>query len=691
MVNSNKQLGLLDNICWPEESEVPAYEQYHWLGKVVEQFFDFGQKTHAVIGMDDKDILTVAYREENRSLMGTALKVIECAFKVIFSIATGGLLPLAMLFGRCVHRAHNSFAEIEDTDLAKARKFAEGDYCRDSCLSKLFFSLMCFPDFALEASPLNEESKRMANQICERYKAEGGVHYARLERAIDDLALNSLETPVSLDRIADLHTEIHGVMKEIEQLKQRREIAENQEILEALEVTEAGLSELLAAMADSMAAEERKEQICKAFTVSCEQAIAEIELDQSDKEAWRAIQSEVVGRFPGNLSTSDLNNEKNRKVIDQQLVCWRNEAHRTMGDLPSYSSIERFLRHDALLRDLGLEDQRAAPFKESEDPYTSLKKLVEISKGLINPKGIRNLSNSCYLNALLQAIMAEPSFIEHLNRVKPGDKESVILIRSLKLFVRAYRSGETIAMMLAADSVRNFLYTKGYIGGNGRRNDQEDAAEVLQFILGHINYPGIDATIDCSYELDGVKGVKSRKDPINTLKLPMKSEGNAINSGHLQGLADCYFDAKKMHEAKQEDGLVIDDDETRVCDYDEQISLDTAPDILMIDLKRFERRANGTTAKITEQIAIPQSGLIDLSSAFKGNAPSDGGSAIYRVKGVIQHHGRFGGGHYTSSVNRGGSWVKCDDTEISEKDKNPGADGYVYFLERVYTAAPLVS
>lgn len=70
----------------------------------------------------------------------------------------------------------------------------------------------------------------------------------------------------------------------------------------------------------------------------------------------------------------------------------------------------------------------------------------------------------------------------------------------------------------------------------------------------------------------------------------------------------------------------------------------TAPDILIIHLKRFTagRRYGG---KLEDRINFPVTGL-DMTGRVE--APEEGKSLIYDLVAVDDHHGGMGGGHYTA-------------------------------------------
>ena len=83
------------------------------------------------------------------------------------------------------------------------------------------------------------------------------------------------------------------------------------------------------------------------------------------------------------------------------------------------------------------------------------------------------------------------------------------------------------------------------------------------------------------------------------------------------------------------------------------------PPILMIHLKRF--RDDWRHSKIQDEVTFPKRGL-DLEPFFASENYSQE-STVYDLRGVINHIGSTGGGHYTAFCRQGDSsdWYEYDD------------------------------
>jgi len=93
----------------------------------------------------------------------------------------------------------------------------------------------------------------------------------------------------------------------------------------------------------------------------------------------------------------------------------------------------------------------------------------------------------------------------------------------------------------------------------------------------------------------------------------------------------------------------------------------TTPDILIIQIKRFNMdNTVGTLFKYTNFVNVPLSGL-----KF--------GDRMYRLHGVINHHGGFGAGHYTSAVVVNREWTDYNDSRATatQADRVITRDAYI--------------
>lgn len=123
-------------------------------------------------------------------------------------------------------------------------------------------------------------------------------------------------------------------------------------------------------------------------------------------------------------------------------------------------------------------------------------------------------------------------------------------------------------------------------------------------------------------------------------------------------LRDC-FDLYTHMEELDEDNALIDEKTKEKQLIKRQIMFFTLPDILIIDLKRF----NNMNRKNQSLIDVPLKNL-NLSSYVNGYNKK---SYVYDLFGVCNHSGSVMGGHYTATVkNANNKWYVFNDRSVSE-------------------------
>ena len=130
-----------------------------------------------------------------------------------------------------------------------------------------------------------------------------------------------------------------------------------------------------------------------------------------------------------------------------------------------------------------------------------------------------------------------------------------------------------------------------------------------------------------------------------------------------------------------------------------KLSLWRTPDVLIIALKRFEKKESASymyygraPTKISTRVEYPISGL-DMAPwllSLEGRGVGGGADAdapnlhTYNLYAVSEHHGSTGGGHYTAHAKNyeTGTWHKFDDSYVSTSQAGVHNDAYVLFYER---------
>lgn len=112
------------------------------------------------------------------------------------------------------------------------------------------------------------------------------------------------------------------------------------------------------------------------------------------------------------------------------------------------------------------------------------------------------------------------------------------------------------------------------------------------------------------------------------------------------------------------------------------------PMVLFLHLKRFRQLSNGRTLKDDRYVEIPQ--ILDLNPYCDPNMMTEQNlSNKYVLKGISNHHGGLGGGHYTADcagLTDPENWYNFDDSHVSiwENNNINTSDAYLLMYEMIF-------
>lgn len=302
-------------------------------------------------------------------------------------------------------------------------------------------------------------------------------------------------------------------------------------------------------------------------------------------------------------------------------------------------------------------------------------------------RGIANIGNSCYCNAVLQALIASPLFrttIEELDLSKEEDPQRRSVLEVLKQFYDNYCTPSEGAPVLNARMMRllrRAIFNSGLNWDfSGNITEQKDAAVLLELLLDLLNlrFP-LQSILNGDY-FDRGLGKK------NTFERAMADSASLLSvemrQGHsFQELIDGYFasedhvdDIKNIyrHEYETVEGESY---ASLLSSWSRRLALDSEqlPFLLPIQLKRFAFTSRGAV-KISDKVPFPEDDLFEICGVK------------YRLRAVVSHLGRsVSGGHYISYIRQEERWFVCDDRDVYEVDSEevPRDRGYCFLFERV--------
>ena len=310
----------------------------------------------------------------------------------------------------------------------------------------------------------------------------------------------------------------------------------------------------------------------------------------------------------------------------------------------------------------------------------------------INPKGISNHGNMCFMNSIVQCLLHIPSFRSLLKMEIDGPY--------FDAFRKTLKAMNNSRVKICDPYVYNLL--------TDTHRQQQDAQEYLEKIIESLEKEASaneskgedtkDGWIQVSTRKTAKKRVNNRKYTISTLfkginHVTVTFSSGKKNSTTLQPFQSMPIDVKcnstlegaldKMSKAE-----IVSD-----CNDESQLisKFDNLPLIMMFQLKKFYW-TNGRAVKIDRNFEFPDTLEINqqwMSKTLRSNSIHN---IKYRLRSIIHHHGKGAGrGHYDASVmikeahrsdNTPGEWYLLDD-ENYIKSKKSSKNSYLLFYEMI--------
>lgn len=313
--------------------------------------------------------------------------------------------------------------------------------------------------------------------------------------------------------------------------------------------------------------------------------------------------------------------------------------------------------------------------------------------------GFRNLGNTCFMNSVLQCLLHTPPLAELLLSGQPlmanksGGSNGFDPIQITRQLVEESlgRKKNFVAPAKHAQTLRK-------VNRSFRMGRQEDAHEYLIALLDAMHErsiagipkppPDVEFTsfiyrifggrirsqvkcTHCNYE-------SNTYDPFLDLSLEI-NHASSVDKALKRFTAGESLDGANKYKCPKENRRV------RAV---KRMTVETAPSVLVIQLKRFEFSMSGR--KISKQVEFDP--VLDLSP-YMSQRPKT--PAVYDLYGVLVHQGHsMHSGHYFCFVKGGanGDWHKFDDTRVNlTAERNVlGQAAYILFYIKRQMATPAV-
>ncbi|KAJ2542166.1 hypothetical protein IWW35_005658 [Coemansia sp. RSA 1878] len=347
---------------------------------------------------------------------------------------------------------------------------------------------------------------------------------------------------------------------------------------------------------------------------------------------------------------------------------------------------------------------------------------VEFSAPAVQPRGLVNSGNMCFMNVVLQALLYCEPFCSMLRHIKKSVvfsfNSNTPLLEALIRFVHEFRADRTPLEQLETGLESPFVPEDVYEALQKKnvfqtlRGQQEDAQEFMSYLVDGIHEEMVSvlqahrartapatSTEDSAENGAGWLEVGPNNRAVNmrdahseavrtpitqifggalqsTLTVPgATSDGTPRRSNRepFQWLAlDVSSDSvSTIGDALDE--LVAPETiegymtvQGQPATATKQMVLERVPPVLVLHLKRFVFCADEGVKKVHKFIEYPAELALAPAWLARSSGTARYRNARFRLTGVIYHHGSHAsGGHYTCDIQRpGGEWLQFDDVDI---------------------------
>ena len=336
----------------------------------------------------------------------------------------------------------------------------------------------------------------------------------------------------------------------------------------------------------------------------------------------------------------------------------------------------------------------------------------------LQPRGLKNNGNWCYINSTLQVLLFCPSFYHFLMKFKlkteRGTSHTPIL-DALVLFASQFnemlpqQSTEKTRDWNKKEVVMGMPFEPTYVykllsqvkTSLSQQGKQEDAEEFLSCILNGLHEEMVQLQGERTQQDDhnnvddqtvgDWEQVGPRNKSMVTRKASMsKSPVAAIFGGFLRSSLvqlgvkesasiqpfftiplDLRGDVSTVQQAfdnffrvEEVEGFQCDKSKTEI-EVSKKWTLDTLPVVLVLHLKRFVVNKN-VCEKLTKKISYESQLQIPVETLSKVNKIRSKTMLTYKLFAVTYHHGKnLHGGHYTSDISHPVvGWLRADDVNV---------------------------
>lgn len=216
---------------------------------------------------------------------------------------------------------------------------------------------------------------------------------------------------------------------------------------------------------------------------------------------------------------------------------------------------------------------------------------------------------------------------------------------------------------------------------------QQDAAAILLLINDLLDNTFNTVEVDTAIGAD----IVSTRPIATESKLELRLEEGSQNN--LNALINKAFTPHVVDNLEDYKTFELEDGSLSQLPYTTQTELKSLPDSMTLHLARYKYNIGEGAAKLSEPVALPKDGIVDLTPYYSGKEP---GPHKYEITGYVVHQGNnLAYGHYVANVKIGDKYYECDDMsttfhkEIKAKEFYGNPNAYLVMLKKIPPTVPV--
>lgn len=437
---------------------------------------------------------------------------------------------------------------------------------------------------------------------------------------------------------------------------------------------------------------------------------------RSTKSPWICLRCGVIncGRYvSGHAKAHHEDNPQHSICLDASLAAFCYACDEFVINDTKSGDIQR-------VREIMLErENRKRHLQDSSSPERHKKTSKVDQENLGRVKflpGLRNLGNTCFMNAVLQSLSNIQSFSCYFKDLPAFQLRTDNSCGKQPYFTRSRKTDEGSVV----EELRKVLCALWHGGGVPHSPDalfsvvwkvvprfrgyqQQDAHEFMHYLLDRVHtelllspkFYGTSETI-----ITGIFGgllhsevrcllcgTESKKyDPFLDLSLEIPAEfqcrKSKIKEAPLCQLQDCLNHFISLEELADSELYICPNCKKRQRST-KKFWLKRLPNVLCLHLKRFKFQAFHRS-KVDTYVQFPVRGL-DMSPYCMKDQEENPKAFLFDLAAVVVHHGSgVSAGHYTTFAFHEGHWYNFNDSTVTRSDEGhvSGSKGYIFFYTR---------